>query len=66
MRVKALVVAAMVIASVNAGWLDSIRDMSDKILDWFGHGGGSRSVAPMGFPVHGSDKSRDPESAKKN
>ncbi|KAH6567003.1 hypothetical protein BASA62_006383 [Batrachochytrium salamandrivorans] len=28
--------------------------MSDKILDWFGHGGGSRSVAPMGFPVHGS------------
>ncbi|KAH6564048.1 hypothetical protein BASA60_010477 [Batrachochytrium salamandrivorans] len=56
MRVKALVVAAMVIASVNAGWLDSIRDMSDKILDWFGHGGGSRSVAPMGFPVHGSSQ----------
>ncbi|KAH6591499.1 hypothetical protein BASA50_008675 [Batrachochytrium salamandrivorans] len=46
MKVKALIVAAMVITSVNAGWLD-------RFINWLGYKYDSELVFPPSIPEHG-------------
>ncbi|KAH6602077.1 hypothetical protein BASA61_000677 [Batrachochytrium salamandrivorans] len=53
MKVKALIVAAMVITSVNAGWLDTF-------MGWFGIDRGSQgSVSSPNLPDSTLDEARD-------
>ncbi|KAH9265223.1 hypothetical protein BASA83_011223 [Batrachochytrium salamandrivorans] len=64
MRVKALVVAAMAITSVNAGLSDRVCDVYNRVLGCFGLGNSmSRAESRERLILNGP--SRDPESAKR-
>ncbi|KAH6585526.1 hypothetical protein BASA50_001135 [Batrachochytrium salamandrivorans] len=59
MKVKALVVAAMVITSVNAGWRRRFKDL------FGGNGGKPRSVFPQDLSMNEWSMSQDTEPTKK-